>query len=257
MHDSLTQTAIDAAISNNWDKALATNLAILKETPDDIDSLNRLGKAYLELGNTKKAIETLKKVLKLNKYDAIANKNLLRAQSSPVKPPKNTHGAQTRPPTEAASFLEEPGKTKVIALVNLAPAKTLLTTRCADFVNLVVKRHSILVETTGGIYLGALPDDLGHRLLVLIKGGNAYTAFIKGITKGTFIIFIKEKTRAKKFKNTPSFPTGSTDYLSFVREDGQSDADDHKAPEDGSDDDDEAVFKKTQSLHDDELPEEN
>lgn len=253
MPDPDTQSAIAAALKNDWQKALEINTKLLKDSPSDIDSLNRLGKAYLELGNTKKAIGVFKGILKLNKYDPIATKNLLRATQSPA-----SKGTKTKmPTTNFVSFLEEPGKTKMVSLVNVASTKTLLTVRCADFVNLTIKRHSIFVESQDGNYLGALPDDLGHRILVLIKGGNSYDAFVKSVTKGLLILFIREKTRSKRFKNTPSFPTGNSDYLSFVREDQRTEETGPKeGTEENQEDEDEVAFKRSERLHQDELPEE-
>lgn len=253
MSDPDTQSAIDAALKNDWQKALDLNLKLLKNTPSDIDCLNRLGKACLELGNTRKAIGIFKEILKLNKYDPIATKNLLRATESPA-----SKGAKIKTPaTNFVSFLEEPGKTKMVSLVNVASTKTLLTVRCADFVNLTIKRHSIFVESQDGNYLGSLPDDLGHRILVLVKGGNTYEAFVKSVTKGALIVFIREKTRSKRFKNTPSFPTGSSDYLSFVREDQRTEETVPKeGTEENQEDEDEATFKRSERLHQDELPEE-
>lgn len=246
MSDPDTQSAIDAALNNDWQKALDLNLKLLKDNPSDIDCLNRLGKAYLELGNTRKAIGIFKEILKLNKYDPIATKNLLRATESPA-----SKGAKIKTPAaNFVSFLEEPGKTKMVSLVNVASTKTLLTVRCADFVNLTVKRHSIFVESQDGNYLGALPDDLGHRILVLVKGGNTYEAFVKSVNKGVLILFIREKTRSKRFRNTPSFPTGSSDYLNL------SEAGPKEGTEENQEDEEEATFKRSERLHQDELPEE-
>lgn len=257
MSDQDEQSAIDAALRNDWETAVLINTQILKENPEDTDSMNRLGKAYLELGNTKKAITIFKSVLKLNKYDPIAEKNLQRAsQMTPGASQKPNSGAQK---SQNISFLEEPGKTKIIPLVNLASSKTLLNLRCADCVSIVTKKHSILIETQEGTYLGALPDDIGHRLLVLIKGGNQYEAFIKSVSKSSLILFVREFSKSKKLSSTPSFPGGNSDYLSFVREDTSPHdmPDTEETSEETGDEDDEVTFKKSESLHQDEMPEEN
>lgn len=261
MSDPETTAAIAAALKSDWETALEINLKIHKENPLDTECMNRLGKAYLELGNNKKAITIFKEVLKINKYDPIATKNLLRANQAPVS--KNGQGkVSKKPATDSSniSFLEEPGRTKMVTLVNVAPIRTLLTLQCTDLVALTMKRHSLLVENMDGTYLGALPDDLGHRLLVLIKGGNEYEAIVKSVGKGLLILFIREKLRAKRFKNTPSFPSGTTDYLSFVRDENSHEETPNTntaGTEEGADDEDESVFKKTEHLHQDEMPEEN
>ncbi len=220
MTNYTSDAAVAAALASNWKKAIEINSALLKDTPLDIACLNRLGRAYLELGNCKKAIEYFKKVLKISKYDPIATKNLARAQVAiTAKPNGQLTSNHTFTLVQKISFLEEPGQTKLVSLVNVAPAKTLLHVNYADPVKISCRRHTIMVTDFSGNYLGAFPDDLGHRLLVLVKGGNTYEGFVKGVSKNQVTIFVREVTRAKKFKNTPSFPTSVSDYLSFVRED--------------------------------------
>jgi tetratricopeptide (TPR) repeat protein len=77
-----TDAAIVAALSSNWEKALEINNRILVTCPDDLDCLNRIGKAYLELGDYKKAAIFFRKVLKINKYDQIATRNLAKVTQS-------------------------------------------------------------------------------------------------------------------------------------------------------------------------------
>ena len=50
MEMSLAQKAINLAISGEWNEAIKVNLQILSLSPDDVDSLNRLAKAYAEIG---------------------------------------------------------------------------------------------------------------------------------------------------------------------------------------------------------------
>ncbi len=210
MQDKDTQSAIAAALCCNWTAAIGCNLRIFKKDPCDIDCLNRLGKAYLESGDTKKAVLYFRKVLKLDKYNPIASKNLTRASGTPKIKPKTT--------STAVNFLEEPGKTRLVALVNAASINILLKQDIADRLTLLPKRHTVVVEDSEGNYLGALPDDLGHRLGVLIKGGNKYEATIKSVAKNIVTVFLRELARSKKFHNTPSFMTTGADYLSYVRE---------------------------------------
>lgn len=211
MPDVTISWAIEAALKCDWASAIAANTSLLKNNPLDIDCLNRLGKAYLESGENKKAATFFRKVLKIDKYNPIAAKNLARAQSL-KQPAKIGSRAIT-------NFLEEPGKTKLVTLVNVAPAATLLKQDHADSLTLLPKRHTVIVQDREANYLGALPDDLGHRLGILMKGGNRYEAIAKSVTRNSITVFIRELVRAKKFHNTPSFLTTSTpDYLSFIRE---------------------------------------
>ncbi len=212
--EDLNAKAIDAALVGNWEKAVELNSKLLKTDPNNIDCLNRLGKALFELGDCPKACKTLRKVLRMDKYNAIAQRNLARASQT-------TTGKKTVTTPAASpilSFLEEPGKTKLIALVNLTTSVDLLAQNQTESLILTPKRHTVVVTNTQDHYLGSLPDDVGHRLSVLIKGGNKYCAFIKSVTKCTLVIFVRETTRAKKYSDTPSFITNSADYFSYIRE---------------------------------------
>lgn len=210
----LTPKAIDAALSSNWEMAVEINSQILSEEPENTDCLNRLGKAYLELGDNKKAATTFRKVLKLNRYDQIASRNLARAtQTGSVKKVQGKTAAKP-----VVNFLEEPGRTKLIQLVNLASANLLLKLNQADQVTLATKRRTVIALDENNSYLGSLPDDVGHRLAMLMKGGNTYTAFIKSVTKNSLIIFVRETRRAKRFADTASFMATNNDYFSFIRE---------------------------------------
>lgn len=209
--DNSVSSAINAALCLDWPKAVEINSQILKTDQKNLDCLNRLGKALLELGENKKAATIFRKVLKLDRYNAIAQKNLARTQTGFVK--------KDRPQSSTSiNFLEEPGKTRLVSLVNLAPASVLLKQNQADLVNLANKRHTVIVIDRQNNYLGALPDDIGHRLSILLKGGNEYCAATKSVTKNSLVIFLRETKRAKRFANTPSF-AANADYLSFVRDD--------------------------------------
>lgn len=244
----LTPAAISAALCCDWKKAIEINIQIIKETGENIDCLNRLGRAYLEMGENKKAALCFKKVLKIDKYDSIANRNLARSQQAPVAKRAQSSAISPSLNSVAMSFLEEPGKTKLVALVNLAPARVLLKQKQADTVLLVPKRHTIVATDQEGNYLGSLPDDLGHRLSLLMKGGNHYCAVTKSVTQNSIVIFIRELLRAKRFTDTPSFITNSGDYFSFVREDVPGEATHAEAEAE-----DEGTI--SEKLHQDEEPE--
>ena len=55
------QDAIDAALAQQWDDAIRINTALLKLNKENINVLNRLGFAYLQLGQITTAKKTFKK----------------------------------------------------------------------------------------------------------------------------------------------------------------------------------------------------
>lgn len=250
MSDPDINSAVFAAIACDWEKAVKINTQLLKTSPNDIDCLNRLGKALLELGEKEKAVAIFRKVLKISKYDSIAQKNIDRANASKTGPKKKNQSK-----TLVTNFLEEPGKTRLVSLVNVGSASTLLKLGFGDALKLFPKKHTVVVSDQNDTYIGAIPDDLGHRLSVLIVGGNVYDGLIKSISKNSVIVFLREVSRAKKFRTTPSFPVGSSDYLSFVREDTREQDKPIVTPTEEEDDDTEDDHPVSH-VHQDEEPEE-
>ena len=53
--ESLSRLAITAAASMNWEEAAKINQKILKIADNSVETLNRLAKAYISLGETQKA----------------------------------------------------------------------------------------------------------------------------------------------------------------------------------------------------------
>lgn len=198
----LEQQAIKAAMKGAWDQALELNQKILKLEPKNTAALNRLARAFWEKGNLDSARKSYRQVLSIDRYNTIASKNLTRLADQPKAQPKREMEKKT---AEEAVFLEEPGKTKVVKLVRLASPEVLSEFDSADEVLLSPKKHAISVTSPNGTYLGTIPDDLSHRLLRLIKGGNQYQAFLKAVDRQNLEIFIRETKRALKFHNFPSF----------------------------------------------------
>ena len=74
---------------------------------------------------------------------------------------------------------------------------------------MTLKKHSVCIANEQGIYLGALPDDLSHKLITFISGGNKYDVYVKFSTSKKLTVFIRETERSTKFENQPSFHTNS------------------------------------------------
>ncbi|KKQ98914.1 MAG: Tetratricopeptide TPR_2 repeat protein [Microgenomates group bacterium GW2011_GWC1_39_12] len=209
---ALQDQAILCALAQNWKEAIRINLQIIKQERTNIDAHNRLGYAFMKNGQPIKSKEIFTKVLKLDPYNQIAQKNLKKI--SLLK-----KGAITIASCEDISpllFLEEPGKTKIVDCINTAPMNVLSVLTCGQKIQLVPKAHSIDVRDMQNAYIGALPDDLAFRLLKLMDAGNEYAVFVKGVSKNCVSIFIRETKRGKKLTNQPSF-IGSTNYMPYQR----------------------------------------
>lgn len=230
---SLVRLAIDAALKCQWQDALEYNKQISLTLPDNVECLNRLAKAYMELGKYSQAKKIYHQVLELDAYNTIAQKNLQKVSTFKKDNPKD---GSTHPVTMSPSFfLEEPGFTKTVSLIKLAEPQRLLILSAGSMVYLVPKNRGVSVTDLDNRYLGALPDDTAHHLLKLIKGGNKYQCFIKSIKSNRVTILIRETFRSKKFKNqasfldTAKFQTFSSDHLSAIT----SGAEDADLPEEG------------------------
>lgn len=203
MTATLEEQAIKAALNQNWQKAIEINKEIIKEKPQNVAALNRIGRAYWELGRIEEATKSYKKVIKIEPFNPIANKNIKRLGKN-----KNIKASKNNGIISASIFLEEPGKTKLIKIIRLASPSILSQLDNGDEVFFVIKKRLISVIDDNKNYLGALPEDLSQRLIRLIKGGNQYQVFVKNVDRQLMEIIIREVLRSKKFLNTPSFPQG-------------------------------------------------
>lgn len=210
MDNDLSVKAISLALAGKWEEALKLNALILQKDPNDTDALNRLAKANSELGNLTKARGLAKKVTRLDPFNKIALKSLEKWK-------KLKKGDARFPnPSSTQTFLEEPGKTKIVSLIRVGSSKTIAKLDSGDQVRLSTHGHSATICTMDGMYVGRLPDDLSARLKQLFKHGNRYEAFVKSSGKDGVKIFIREVKRAKKLADIPSFSSEKIDYISFT-----------------------------------------
>ena len=208
------QSAIDAALKQDWNSAIELNSSILKTHADNVDALNRIGFAYLQTNNQEEAKKAFEKVLTLDQYNQVAQRNLTKLKN---KTTIEINGTTVSP----LMFLEEPGKTKVVTCINLAPSATLASIRCGQQVQVKVKKHTIELRDDQNVYIAALPDDISFKLSRLIQGGNQYTLIVRSVSKNNVTVFIREMSRGKEFANQPSFTPASTYVATAARvEDG-------------------------------------
>lgn len=199
---SLSQQAITAAINQNWDEAIRLNNEIIAQVEKDIPSLNRLAFALCQIGKINEAKKIYRKILLTDKYNSIAQKNLDKLDNFKKSKKNSVKQSQVFSPS---LFIEEPGKTKTVALKHIAPTNILASLDIGIEVKLACKKFSVDVRDTNNTYIGTLPDDLAFRLIRFIKAGNTYSAYIKNVTKNIVSVFLKEVHRGKKFINQPSF----------------------------------------------------
>lgn len=209
MDNTLAQKAVEAALLTNWKEAIKLNKLLLKENAQDIDALNRLARAHAELGEFKKAKSLSEKVLRIDPFNSIAAKAINKWKGL-----KDGHSISTNFVSPEA-FLEEPGKTKIVSLINPGDSKLLAKLDSATEVTLTPHSHRISVITKEGKHVGRLPDDLSARIRNLIGKGNVYQVLIKSIEDTDVKVFIREVSRGKLAGNIPSFATEKIDYITY------------------------------------------
>lgn len=193
------EEAVRASLKGDWLKAISVNLSILETNPKDIETLNRLGFAYIANGNPKKAKTMYNQVLELDNGNPIALKNIKKISEMGKK--KGITSFQI----ENTTFLEEVGKTKIITLINPASTKILRGLSIGQPLEICIKRLKIFILGEKEEFLGMLPDNISRRLIKFMEGGNKYAAYIKSVDNKDITIFMKETKRAQKFANQPSF----------------------------------------------------
>jgi tetratricopeptide (TPR) repeat protein len=196
---TLKAQAIQTALTGDWQQAINLNQLILNEEPEDIDTLNRLAFAFLSVGNPKDAKNLYEKVLALDMQNPIAIRNLKRLYDVNSKKIITINNL----------FIEEPGKTKVMDLINIADKKVITHLRSGEKLDLKIKRNRIFAYDLDNQFIGMLPDDTCQRLIKFMEAGNEYEAYVRTVDSYKVSIFIREIKRVKKFKNQPSFVSAS------------------------------------------------
>ncbi|NCN45169.1 MAG: hypothetical protein COU63_04060 [Candidatus Pacebacteria bacterium CG10_big_fil_rev_8_21_14_0_10_36_11] len=194
----LVQEAIAAAKNQNWSEAVDLNQEILTRNTTDIGALNRMGVAYMQLSDISKAKDVFQNVVELDKSNIIAKKHLANIKNKQIG---SLSLAQTY-------FIEEPGKTKITELHRLTRKDSLKKLQVGQKCLLVIRGKHISVETTDGLYVGSLPDDLSFRLCKLIQRGNEYECLIHTLTESNCAVHLQETKTSSKNKHILSFPVG-------------------------------------------------
>ena len=199
----LSKEAIALALEGKWETATEVNLQILRHFPEEVDSLNRLGKAFLELGRYGAARAAFENASRIAPHNTITKKNLQRLAHLRGTVPPPTGGKVVTP----YLFIEESGKSAVTMLHNPAPQDTLAKMAAGDSVWLEPGDHALVIKNNQGEYLGQIETKMGTRLMRLLKGGNRYDVAIVSINREEISVTIYETHRHPDMANVCSFPT--------------------------------------------------
>ncbi len=197
--------AISLATERRWDEAAAVNQELLDVIPDDVEALNRLGKALSETGRYSAARKSLERALELAPSNAIAKRNLDRMAGLRDAPtPKKSGGKAAKLVPQV--FIEESGKSTTTSLLGLADASVLGQVASGDTVEFVVDGATVEVQTRDGQRLGRLEPRLTARLIKLLAGGNKYVAAVTSISDKGVAVVVRETYQSSKMTGFVSFP---------------------------------------------------
>jgi len=206
-----TDLAVKQAQEGQWGEAILTNKNILGLFSTEPDALNRLGKAYSELGMYREARDAYSQTLKYHPKNAIAKKNLERLAILQEAPVPATGGVDRIDPK---LFIEETGKTGVSELISLGAPSILAKVGVGDRVQLYVSGRTIFVRNAAGEDVGQIEPRLSNRLINFIGCGNRYAAAILSMENGQVRIIIREDYQHPSMFGKVSFPSqGSGDTI--------------------------------------------
>ena len=208
----LDREAVDLALKGDWERAAQVNRAILELFSDDVEALNRLAKALIELGSYEEASSVLDHLGEVAPYNNIARKNRSRLEQMRAQVKTNDRAVATSRHARRAAgapqlFIGESGKSATTVLRQTPQRLSLALVSPGDPVSLRLEHHALNVYADDGKYLGQVDPRLGRRLSRLIEGGNTYEAAVIGVNDEGISIIIHETHRDRSLQHVASFPT--------------------------------------------------
>ena len=210
-----SKEAIALALGGDWERAIEANQEILGLFPKDVESLNRLGKAFLGLGRYPEARGAFEAATRIAPHNTISKKNLERLD----------HLEETSPPPQQGKvvtpylLIEESGKSLVTVLHNPAERQMLAKVAAGDTVRLEARDNALLVLNNQGEYLGQVVPKRGMRLVRLMLGGNRYSSAVISVNRQDISVIIWEAYRHPDLISVCSFPSRSKeDYKVYLRD---------------------------------------
>lgn len=195
--------AIALAMQNRWDDAVSANQQILEHAPNDVDALNRLGRALTELGRYPEARDAYSRAVKIDPFNTIAQRNLSRLASLSTDAAPAPAGQKV----DARFFIEEMGKTGITTLTRTPGKKALAAVTTGDKVYLRPQGRVLYVQNARNETVGQIEPKLSQRLIDLMNGGNRYEAAVMSLDENQVRVLIRETFQSSSQTGKVSFPT--------------------------------------------------
>ena len=228
----LGREAVSLALRGEWERTTEVNKAILELFTEDVEAMNRMAKAFIEMGHYADAKAVLDRVCEVAPYNNIAKKNRLRLEQMGASP---SPSKQKRKATGAPQlFIEESGKSTTTVLRKVPGRGIASHVSPGDPVTLEHENNTMNVYYGDGGFIGQVEPKIGKRLIQLIEGGNTYAAAIIAVNDQGISMIVRETFRHRSLQSACSFPTQSKDdnrvYMNesvarFMRDDEPEEAD--------------------------------
>jgi hypothetical protein len=190
--------AVELAMGGKWQEAAAVNREVIAASPSDLDAYNRLGKALLELGDPQAARAAFEHSLTIDPSNPIARKNIERLSTG------NVAGGSAS--LSHKMFIGETGKSAQVALLGCAVDSSRPYLAPGSAIELREHKGNLVAYSAQGQYVGIVPPRIGHRLVVLMQGGNQYGGAVIGSNADSVRLVLQESYQHPSLRSKMSFP---------------------------------------------------
>ena len=195
--------AVRLAMSGEWAEAARLNREILEAAPDNVEAMNRLGKALIELGDTEQALVAFRRALAQSPGNPIAVRNAARLLAD-VDGGVSASCPRPRAGTlKPRMFIADSGKSAEVVLLASSDAGD---PSPGTPVTLQPNGPTLGVMDPDGNCLGLVPPSLARRLLCLTLGGNRYEGAVSGTSNGAVRVVLREAYQHPSQRSKVSFP---------------------------------------------------
>ncbi len=202
----LSKKAIDAALKNNWEKAIQHNQKILEKNPEDKNSKIRLGRAYIKVEKFNDAKKIFEEILEEDPINSVAMKNYKLASENN---PDNKGGGSNN---HNKVLIKEPGTTAQVEIS--APENILSTLEPGQPLCIRSYKTKICFFTDRKKGIGSSRDVAAQIVYKAKRDGKDVTASVIKPNKDHFTVLLKCKTPIFKSEKQQEKPYMKTSFIS-------------------------------------------
>lgn len=202
LRNRLLQRAVEHAFASRWQDAVDDNLRLL-ELNREPETLNRIGKAYMEMGEYDQALQYYRETLGLNASNTVAKKNI--AQIEYLKN-AGSKAQRQRSYGDLQLFIVDGGKTALTRLVDAAGPTVLAQLTIGEKVQIEHDEQRVWVKDSEGRTVGYLEPQLARRVQEMIGAGNRYVAVVAELDADHAKVLLRETYLDSSQRDRVSFP---------------------------------------------------